>query len=403
MSALLEAPARTDNGHDPINPERVARLRHMLPAEDAIDALVSEGHNETAARKAVEAAEPRTDATGRQVSLVPFSKIEAKRTDWVWTGRVPRGMLSEVIGQEGEGKSALVLSLAAALTRGTLDGDYKDQPCRVALLTTEDDPQRTLRPRLEAAGADLEQVFMVKMKRDGTDHGITFPDDAQAVARALGEAGVKLAIVDPLAGCLDPSVNTWKDTDVRRALTPLLLAAQEHDFAVLGVRHTNKRTNATAREKAMGSVGFLQVVRSALLLGASPDADGLVLAHFKCNVGKTMPSLRVKLDPRQVLVEGRPDSYPVAVLGRETDWCADDIARGAQPEDAKERALSWLLGALRGGPVAPDDLKEQASNAGHAWRTIERAKTDSAGDVMSVREGSGWVWKLSDEAAALTF
>lgn len=391
------------NGRTQIDAAHVARLVHTMPTPEVVQRLVADGHSEADAQAAIAAAEPRTDATGRQVSLVPFSQIEARRTDWLWSGRVPRGMLTELVGQEGAGKTALVLSLAAMLTRGSLEGDYHGQPVKVALLTTEDDPHRTLRPRLEAAGADLDHVLQVKLKRDGADRGVSFPDDAQAVARALGEAEVKLVIVDPLAGCLDPKVNTWKDTDVRAALTPLLVAAQEHDFAVLGNRHTNKRSNATAREKAMGSVGFRQVVRSALMLGDAPDGEDLVLAHDKCNVGPLVASLRVKLDPRQVLVEGQPANYPVAVLGAETDFDADDIARGVQPEDAVDSARLWLMAALRAGPVATAELQGQAAEAGHKWRTVQRAKGEAAGEIESARDGKGWVWRLTDDASALTF
>jgi AAA domain len=397
------------NGHAETLSEKAAIVAHMMPTEDAIKSLVAQGHTEPEAVQALDAVGPRVDATGRSISLVPFSEIEAKWTDWLWAGRLPRGMLSLLVGTEGHGKSALTLSLAAALTRGTLAGDFAGEPSSVAVLTTEDDPARTMRPRIEAAGGDMERIFHVKMQLNGQDAGVKFPDDAAAVGRALGEAGVRLCIVDPIAACLDAKVNTWKDTDVRGALTPLIVAAEEHDFALLGVLHTNKRTNATAREKAMGSVGFLQVVRSALLLGLDPDSSdesARMLAHSKCNVGRLAPSIRVKLEERAVKIGQREANYPVAVIGELTSHHADDVARAEiAPDDAgteTKRAWKMLYELLDDGPRARSVIESAAKDRKLAWRTVERAKTESGGAVEAFRVEGGktWAWRLTDAAGA---
>lgn len=193
------------------------------------------------------------DPEGYRAELVSFDTIEAKWTDWVWERRIPRGMLTLLVGTEGLGKSAVTLRLAALASRGALPGDLKGDPARVALVTVEDDPERTMRPRLEAAGADLSRVSHFRLSKDGQDAGLVLPRDAGRLGRTLGEADVRLVIIDPLVATLDPRLNSYKDTDVREALTPLLAAAGEHDFAVLGVLHTNKSSAPDARTKAMGS------------------------------------------------------------------------------------------------------------------------------------------------------
>ena len=251
--------------------EDVARAAHLLPPDEARQHLTQAGYEPDEADEALEAVGPRRDVEGFSVELVPFSSIQARRTDWLWAGRVPLGMLTLLVGSEGWGKSALTISSAAALTQGKLAGNFEGKPQKVAFLTTEDDPARTMRPRIEAAGGDMENMLSVKLAKHGTDTGASFPRDAERLGRAMAEAGVVLVVVDPLASALDPKVNTWKDTDVRAALTPLLAVAEEHDFSVLGVLHTNKRTNGSARDRAMGSVGFRQVVRSALYFGADPN------------------------------------------------------------------------------------------------------------------------------------
>lgn len=378
----------------------MAALKHSLPREEAIRTAVGRGMTPEQAEAAYDELPPRTDGEGRSITLQPFSEIQSKRTDWLWEGRIPRGMISLLVGDEGLGKSALLLGISAKLTHGTLEGDYYGDPSNVALLTTEDDPARTMRPRLEAAGADMDRVFMIKLKRNGQDSGICFPQDAGALGRALGEANVRLAGIDPMAATLDPKVNTWKDTDVRGALTPLIAAAEEHDFAVLGALHTNKRSNASAREKAMGSAGFQQLPRSALLLGQDPDdQDRRVLAHFKCNVGKRQPSLSMTLEQRTVNVEGKPYEYPVAVLGGESMFSADDIARGLSDSSEVDKALNWLYGYLSDGDKPAAQVQQDARDTDHKWRTVERAKTRSNGDIRSEQRSDGWWWKLTEGAA----
>jgi len=51
---------------------------------------------------------------------------------------------------------------------------------------------------------------------------------------------------------------------------------------------------------------------------------------------------------------------------------------------------------LADGPVAVKQLKADASDAGHAWRTVNRAKADIG--VRSTKKGGfpsgGWQWEM---------
>lgn len=352
------------------------------------------------------------DVDGFRAELVGFDLIEAKRTDWLWHGRVPRGMLSLLIGTEGLGKSALTLRLAALLSGGELPGDFRDDPSNVALVTVEDDPGRVMRPRLDAAGADLPRVKHFKLSKGGNDVGLVLPRDAGRLGQLLAEADVRLVIIDPLAATLDPKLNSYKDTDVREALTPLVTAAAKHDFAVLGVLHTNKTKTNDARERAMGSVGWRQVVRSALYLGVDPDdpdgkaGDGRVIAHDKCNVGKLARSVRMRLEEATVQVEGQPATLPRAELGEECDYGANDLM-AAEAEVSRDKiggkageAQSMLYDLLLGdGPKAARVVEEEAGRRELSWRTVEAAKASLG--VKSKNVGGAWVWALPDDRLPL--
>src|SRR5205807_2459420 len=119
-------------------------------------------------------------ASGEAVATC-YDEIDGQRTEWVVEQRIPRAALTLMVGTEGLGKTAYGLDLAAKATRGTLPGVFRGEPVNVALLTPEDDPSRTIRPRLDAAGADAARVFDVKMRKDKFDAGVSLPDDTAAI------------------------------------------------------------------------------------------------------------------------------------------------------------------------------------------------------------------------------
>lgn len=347
----------------------------------------------------------RPDTDGFRIDLRGFDTIAAQRTDWLWEGRIPKGMLTRLVGTEGLGKSAATLALAAALTRGTLPGAFEGTPTDVALVTVEDDPARTIRPRLEAAGGDLERVHAVTVSQNGEGAGLTLPRDAGRLGRSLGEKGVGLVIVDPLSAALDPKLDSHKDTDVRKAMDPLGVAAQEHGFAVLGVHHTNKAATNDARQRAIGSAGWRYIVRSELYLGVDPDdpegkeGPGRAIAHSKCNVGRMSRTVRVTLREATVSVEGRPAPYVRADFGEECDHTANELlAAEAGVEREGPAKLTGAVGLiyemLADGPKAATVMKQATEERGISWRTLVRAK-ETAG-VKSVQLAGGWVWELPD-------
>ena len=71
--------------------------------------------------------------------------------------------MSIIAGNPGLGKSQIAASIAAIVTTGGL-WPVDQQQCKagsVVFLNGEDDPADTLRPRLQAAGADLDCVYFV--------------------------------------------------------------------------------------------------------------------------------------------------------------------------------------------------------------------------------------------------
>jgi AAA domain len=337
------------------------------------------------------------------VVMTSYADIEPKRTDWTWDRRIPRAALSLIVGTEGLGKTALALDLIAQATQGKLRGVFHGEPVKVAQFTPEDDPSRTIRPRLDAAGADVSKVLDIKMRRDKFDCGFSLPDDTALIAQALIESGVRIMFSDPLAAMLDPKRNSWKDTDVRGALEPLIAVCAEHDITWLGTLHTNKTNSTDARQRGMGSVGWRQVARATFVVGLDPDdssgANGSArcIAHDKHNLGPWTPTRRFTLDTVDVEVEGKQQPMVRAVLGDECDVTVGQMLAAEQGfenlSDRKaENALKWLFHQLENGPRAVKALQAAADSAGHSWRTVERAKVELGAKAQ--QRADGWTWEL---------
>ena len=102
-------------------------------------------------------------ATDGQVG-VSSSEVRGTVVNWLWQGRIPLGKITMLDGDPGLGKSLLTIDLTARVTRGRLMPD--DSPGivgggGVVLLSGEDDAADTVRPRLDAAGADVTRVLIV--------------------------------------------------------------------------------------------------------------------------------------------------------------------------------------------------------------------------------------------------
>jgi RecA-family ATPase len=110
--------------------------------------------------------EPQPKA-GRAI-VTPMSQIKRQDLKWLWQGRFALGKLTVIVGDPGLGKSFSTLDMASRVTTGRQWPDGAPA-CdgAVILSSAEDDPADTIRPRLEASGADLVIVDFVEISASG--------------------------------------------------------------------------------------------------------------------------------------------------------------------------------------------------------------------------------------------
>ena len=88
--------------------------------------------------------------------LVLVADVDREQVTWLWPGRIPRGKLVVLDGDPGVGKSTLTIAAKVSTGSPFPDGARPERG-DVILLSAEDDIADTIRPRLEAAGADLNR------------------------------------------------------------------------------------------------------------------------------------------------------------------------------------------------------------------------------------------------------
>lgn len=342
------------------------------------------------------APDPTADRRARvRWDIVSADNVRPESVDWLWANRVPLGKLTLIEGYPGLGKSQITLAIAAEVStgKGKLPGCQRATPANVLVFTAEDGLADTVRPRLEAAGADLARVHIVRnVVFDGDARPLLLPDDAAALAELVERLAARLVLIDPLTAFLSGTVNSWKDQDVRRALAPIAQLAEASHAAALVVRHINKSTAGPAILAGSGSIGMIGAARAAMLAAPDPeDESRRVLAVTKSNLAAKPPSLSYSLVPVTIYDDNGQAIHTSCVAWRgESTHSADALIAATRDHDAGgelEEAMGWLKEQLAGGPCEKKMLVKRGHAAGIALRTLERAKAKLG--IDSKRQGFG--------------
>ncbi len=334
-----------------------------------------------------------------------FADICSTPVRWLWPARVPLGRITLLVGRPGEGKSFLTTDLAARVSRGRPWPDGSEgEAGSVLFISAEDDPGDTLRPRLEAHGADVTKIHWLAMVRrrgpDGIPYEIPFTlADAESLEQSLQTCpDCRLVVVDPIGSFLDRGTDSYRDPDVRALLDPVARLAERYGPAVLVVAHRRKNSGSShADDLALGSRAFTGVARAVWhLTRDTHDKKRRLLLPGKNNLADEGRGLAFR-------ITGEP---PALVWENElVDLTANEALvdeNAATPTNdraaAKSQAVEWLRELLAHGPVSAVDVNRQAKEAGYSWRVLAYAK-DQLGVRPNRVNGTGpWIWRLPAEA-----
>jgi hypothetical protein len=374
----------TDNGDD---------------AADFVERSGTRGDLERLLADSKEPNEPKAQAleTAGRLSVC-LRDVKAEHLSWLWAGRLLFRKVNLLDGDPDLGKTTITLDIAARVTRGLpmpLESEGRE-PGNVLYVQVEDGLGDTVKPRFEAAGGDSSRFHAI----DLATQAISLPDDCGRIAEEALRVGAKLIIFETLSAVLGEKINSFKDADIRRAMTPLRGLAERTGACVLAVRHLNKKEGGNPLYRGGGSIAMIAAARSGLIVARDPDDEAKrVLAVSKKNLADAPPAISYRIE-RARTEEGISTSR-IAWLGKCDHSPAQLLAPANEPGESSAimEAVTFLEEMLASGRVSVKDLTREAHAAGITDSTLKRARQRLKIQPRKDGFGGGWYLELPASAA----
>lgn len=316
-----------------------------------------------------------------ELKIISMDEVPVEKVEWLWYPYIPFGKLTIIHGDGGEGKTTLILQLAALLSRGEkLPCDSTErEPIKVIYQTAEDGLGDTIKPRLLAGNADCSQIKVI----DESEATLTMLD--KRIEKAIVETGARALILDPVQAYIGAKVDMNRANEVRAILSQLGRIAGQYRCAIILVGHLNKAQGNKSNYRGLGSIDFQATARSVLIVGRLKDN----------------PQIRVMVQDKSSLA---PEGEPIAFeLDKENgfqwlghyDISADDLLCGIPREKKSEQAENLILEYLSQGKYPQQALLKKAQAIGISKRVLDEAKKEL--NVRSLKEGSQWYWELPEK------
>jgi len=373
---------------------RILSFPELPERGDVSDWLAIGGTRQELLARAQAAAKYECKLQSAQASSFTISALE-----WLWPNRFAIGKLGIIAGLPDEGKGLVLADMAARITRGL------EWPCKegcsplgnVVMLSAEDDPSDTIVPRLMAAGADTERVELITMVRaDDKDRMFSLVTDLELLRQKIVELGnIKLVQIDPISAYLGVGkIDSFRTTDVRAVLSPLVTLAAELKIAVVGIMHFNKKVDVTnALLRISDSLAFGATSRHVYAVINDAENKRKLFVKGKNNLAPYgQKALAFEFGVREVGTDkktGEPISAPHIIWQSDyVDITASEAMQAAAESKApaaRDTAKNFLKQMLSNDPMSAADIEEAAEADGIATRTLYRAKAELK--IRAVKDG----------------
>ena len=313
------------------------------------------------------------------LQLIKMSEIQSQEVSWLWYPFIPYGKLTIIQGDPGDGKTTLVLNIAAWLSKGEgLDSEMKlSEPVNVIYQSAEDGLADTVKPRLELAGADCERILVI----DEKENSLSMVDER--LERAIVQTKARMLILDPIQAYLGGGMDMNRANEARDMTKKLGALAEKYQCAIVLIGHMNKAAGNKAAYRGMGSIDFFAVARSVLLVGRVEGEPNIrAVVQIKNNLA----------------VFGHPKAFALSEDGfqwlGDYEITADEVLGGIAPKANKMEQAKRLLRelALTSDAIQSNEIFDMADEQGISKRTLENAKREPG--IRARKINNSWYWEL---------
>lgn len=324
-----------------------------------------------------------------ELKLIHMEDVVSKEVEWLWYPYIPYGKITIIEGDPGEGKTTLVLKLAAALSRGLplpCDDDKEYEPIHIIYQTAEDGIEDTIKPRLEKAGADCSMIRVI----DETDKELSMTDDR--LEQAIIETGSRLIILDPIQAYIGATVGMHRANEIRPVLKHLGIIAEKHNCAIILIGHMNKASGSKSTYRGLGSIDIQATARSVLLVARLRDKPNIrIMAHDKSSLAPAGDAIGFEMTEDNGMVCIGP--YDITI----DELLSGNEGRGKKKLDIAENFIKEYFGPNK--VIPSNEIMMEAAKRSIKRNTLLSAKKKLGitSDKEKAEDGTiYWTWVMPE-------
>ena len=324
-----------------------------------------------------------------ELKLIHMEDVVSKEVEWLWYPYIPYGKITIIEGDPGEGKTTLVLKLAAALSRGLplpCDDDKEYEPIHIIYQTAEDGIEDTIKPRLEKAGADCSMIRVI----DETDKELSMTDDR--LEQAIIETKARLIILDPIQAYIGATVDMHRANEIRPVLKHLGIIAEKHNCAIILIGHMNKASGSKSTYRGLGSIDIQATARSVLLVARLRDKPNIrIMAHDKSSLAPAGDAIGFEMTEDNGMVCIGP--YDITI----DELLSGNEGRGKRKLDIAENFIKEYFGSNK--VIPSNEIMMEAAKRSIKRNTLLSAKKKLGitSDKEKAEDGTiYWTWIMPE-------
>lgn len=324
-----------------------------------------------------------------ELKLIHMEDVVSKEVEWLWYPYIPYGKITIIEGDPGEGKTTLVLKLAAALSRGLplpCDDDKEYEPIHIIYQTAEDGIEDTIKPRLEKAGADCSMIRVI----DETDKELSMTD--YRLEQAIIETKARLIILDPIQAYIGATVDMHRANEIRPMLKHLGIIAEKHNCAIILIGHMNKASGSKSTYRGLGSIDIQATARSVLLVARLRDKPNIrIMAHDKSSLALAGDAIGFEMTEDNGMVCIGP--YDITI----DELLSGNEGRGKKKLDIAENFIKEYFGSNK--VIPSNEIMMEAAKRSIKRNTLLSAKKKLGitSDKEKAEDGTiYWTWVMPE-------
>lgn len=297
-------------------------------------------------------------------------EVEARDPEWLIPGYIPKDLPSLVVGDGGVGKTTFLIDMAAAITTGRecilernrLEKVHREPQEVMWFCAEESFPVQ--KKRLKAAGVDFTKFYFLDVSDENFSRIQLGSDDLRKLVAYYRPA---LCVFDPLQSFVEEKADLWRKNQVRAFMRSLFEMGSAYGTTFLIIVHTNKRPNASGRDRVSDSTDLWDASRSVLILGNNKKEKGQhYISHEKCNEGPKQDTILYSISNAGLNFEG-------ITQDKDADFVAERNGAGTAISKPANAAAEFILEELKEKAWPQGDLVNYGKKNGYSANALTGA------------------------------